>query len=86
MLFSGSIWLSILLHGLINTPMQFLSDADYAQIVTGGPHWLGVANLSITYVLMGWVLIQMSRVDWRERLMKFATEWKLVEHPDPEYR
>ena len=79
MLFTGNIWLSILLHGLINAPMQFLSNADYSQIVSGDPHWLGIANVSIIYILLGWILIQMSRIDWRERLLKVAIDWKLIE-------
>jgi membrane protease YdiL (CAAX protease family) len=85
MLFTGNIWLSILLHGLINTPMQFLNKNDYSEIVTGTPHWLGMANVSITYLVLGWILIQMSRVNWRGRLQKIAKEWKLIEGLESEY-
>jgi membrane protease YdiL (CAAX protease family) len=86
MLFTGNIWLSILLHGLTNTPMQFLSYADYSQIVSGDPNWLGIANVSITYILLGWILIQMSRIDWRERLLKVATDWKFIEPTETKYK
>jgi membrane protease YdiL (CAAX protease family) len=39
MIFSGSIWVPILMHGLADFPMQFETGAQYTKIVTGGADW-----------------------------------------------
>jgi membrane protease YdiL (CAAX protease family) len=57
MLFSGTIWVPILMHGLNDFPMQFDTEIQYAKMVTGGGDWVGVGLEVLIYGLIGWALI-----------------------------
>jgi len=70
MLYSGSIWVPIVLHGLNDTPMQFQAPSKYLAEVTGQADWYGVLAQVIAYVAIGFLLIQMSRTkdfDWLKK-------------------
>ena len=71
MLFTGSIWMPVLLHGLIDTPMQFEPLSKYLHMVIGNPNWIAVVLQSIIYCGIGWLLIQFSEADRALRL----TNW-----------
>jgi membrane protease YdiL (CAAX protease family) len=69
-LYSGSIWVPIVLHGLSDTPMQFQAHSKYLAEVTGQADWYGVLAQVIAYVAIGFLLIQMSRsrdFDWLKK-------------------
>ena len=68
MLFTGSIRIPILLHGLIDTPMQFQAPAKYLHMVAGNPNWIAVVLQSTIYFGIGWLLIQFSGADRALRL------------------
>ena len=57
MIFSGTIWIPILLHGLNDFPMQFDTGAPYVKMVTGGADWVGVGIEFLLYISMGTILL-----------------------------
>jgi len=70
MLYSGSIWIPIVLHGLNDTPTQFQASSKYLAEVTGQADWYGVLAQVIAYVAIGFLLIQISRTknfDWLKK-------------------
>ncbi len=75
MIFSGSIWVPILMHGLCDFPMQFASREQYAKIVTGGADWFFVLVELVIYVVIGSVLIMWSHPTKNNSLVR---KWKLV--------
>jgi membrane protease YdiL (CAAX protease family) len=67
MLFSGTIWTAVLLHGLADLPMQFQSSSQYSKIVTSQADWFGVlADLAI-YLFVGSLLFIWSNENSRLR-------------------
>ena len=85
MLYTGSIWIPILLHGLSDSPMQFEGAAHYTKAVTGHPYWVGTILNAVTYIAIGWVLIQFSKNEMRSKLTGWAEKFSLVnlEKPNP---
>jgi membrane protease YdiL (CAAX protease family) len=57
MIFSGSIWVPILMHALVDLPMQFDTGAQYVKTVTGQGDWVGVGLDLLIYGVIGWLLI-----------------------------
>ena len=70
MLYTGSIWIPILLHGLSDSPMQFESAVHYTKIVTGHPNWAGTIGHAVIYVAIGWILIQFDNHQSESRFIK----------------
>jgi membrane protease YdiL (CAAX protease family) len=66
MIFTGTIWSSILVHGLTDLPMQFMTRSAYRSSVTGSFDWLGTFIDAAILVVAGWALIQN-----RDRSFKF---------------
>ena len=60
MIYSGSIWVPILMHGLCDFPMQFDTSVQYTKMVTGGADWLSVSADVVIYSFIAWVLITLS--------------------------
>ena len=79
MLYTGSIWIPILLHGLSDSPMQFEGAVHYTKIVTGHPDWAGTIGHAVIYVAIGWVLIQFSKNEMRSKLIGWAEKFSLVD-------
>lgn len=71
MLFTGSIWIPILLHGLSDSPMQFEGAVHYTKIVTGHPDWAGTIGSAVIYVAIGWILIQFNNNQTESRFIKW---------------
>jgi len=57
MIFSGSIWVPILLHGLNDFPMQFDTGTQYVKMVTGQGDWVAVGIDLVLYISVGSLLI-----------------------------
>ena len=72
MLFTGSIWVSIFLHGLIDTPMQFESLHVYTSQVTGTPNWGASLAQAIVYCAIGWALIKASNHETNQKFAKWV--------------
>jgi membrane protease YdiL (CAAX protease family) len=58
MLFTKTIWLPILAHGLTDLPMQFMTRSAYTSSVTGSFDWVGTFLDAAILVVAGWALIQ----------------------------
>ena len=83
MLYTGSIWIPILLHGLSDSPMQFEGATRYTKVVTGHPDWAGTILNAVSYIAIGWVLIQFSKNETRSKLMGWAEKFSLVDLEEP---
>jgi membrane protease YdiL (CAAX protease family) len=59
MIFTGSIWVPILFHGLSDFPMQLTSQAAFTAQVTGSPEWAGTLLKAALMVVVGAILIEM---------------------------
>ena len=70
MLYTGSIWIPILLHGLSDSPMQFEGATRYTKVVTGHPDWAGTILNAVTYIAIGWILIQFDNHQTESRFIK----------------
>ncbi len=79
MLYTGSIWVPVLFHGLSDLPMQFLTKAQYVGEVTGRTDWVGVAVESIIFIGGGWALIQASDHGNKEKLHRVMKKFGLLE-------
>ena len=79
MIFSRSIWPSIIFHGLTDTPMQFQSVVRFTHEVTSSPNWLGTIVTTFTYLLLGNVLLIASDLSRHSRLTKVFQILKLIE-------
>jgi membrane protease YdiL (CAAX protease family) len=79
MLFTKTIWIPVLFHGLTDFPMQLKSAASYKNTVTGQAYWLYTFSFSIPYVITGWVLIKLSRGGSFRRLASLTKRFGLSE-------
>jgi len=79
MIYSGSIWVPILMHGLCDFPMQFDTAAQYTKMVTGGGDWISVGADFVIYSGIAWVLISLSDPVKKERLMAWGKKVRLVD-------
>ena len=61
MLYSGTIWMPILLHGISDFPMQMVTSAQFTHQVTGGFDWIATIADFIIYVAIGWGLMRAAR-------------------------
>jgi membrane protease YdiL (CAAX protease family) len=83
MIYSGTIWIPILMHGLCDFPMQFETATQYRKGVTGGGDWAGVLIDLLIYSVIGWFLIMLSDPARKDRMLNFGKKVGLVE-PEPE--
>jgi len=81
MVYSGTIWVPILMHGLCDFPMQFDTPSQYKAMVTGGADWMGVLVDLFLYSSIGVILILLSNPKGREGLKVLGRRWGLVD-PD----
>jgi len=67
------------MHGLSDTPMQFVSQSVYTSQVTGGTDWLPIIIVAIANVVIGAVLIQLSRVETVAEFKKLMLRFGVIE-------
>jgi membrane protease YdiL (CAAX protease family) len=79
MLYTKTIWVPVLFHGLSDFPMQLESAASYKNTVTGQANWLYTFSFAIPYVITGWVLIKLSRGGSFRRLASLTKRFGLSE-------
>ena len=79
MVYSGSIWVPILMHGLCDLPMQFETAAQYTKKVTGNGDWVSVIGDFIIYSAVGWVLIILSDSSKQRRLLRWGYKFRLLD-------
>jgi len=79
MVYSGTIWVPILMHGLCDFPMQFDTASEYKAMVTGGADWTGVLVDLFLYSSIGVILILLSNPKGRESLMVLGSRLGLVD-------
>ena len=79
MVYSGTILVPILMHGLCDMPMQFETTAQYTKKVTGNGDWVSVIGDLAIYSAVGWVLIVLSDPSKKERLMHLARKFGLLD-------
>jgi membrane protease YdiL (CAAX protease family) len=79
MLYTKTIWVPVLFHGLTDFPMQLESAASYKKVVTGQAYWLYTFSFAIPYVIIGWVLISLSRGGRFRRLASLTKRFGLSE-------
>jgi len=79
MLYTKTIWVPVLFHGLTDFPMQLESATSYKNTVTGQVYWLYTFSFAIPYVITGWVLIALSRGGRFRRLAFFTKRFGLSE-------
>ena len=79
MIYSGTIWLPILVHGLSDFPMQLMGAVTYSKLTTGSPDWFATGLEVFLCVLFGWALL--TRSDHREmrRMRDIGLRFGLVE-------
>jgi len=78
MLYTKTIWVPVLFHGLTDFPMQLESAALYKNTVTGQAYWLYTFSFAIPYVVTGWVLISLSTRGSFRRLTSWGERFGLV--------
>ena len=79
MVYSGSIWVPILMHGLCDLPMQFQTSEQFTKQVTGNGDWVSVFADLVIYSAVGWILIVLSDPKRKERLMHWAGRFGLLD-------
>jgi membrane protease YdiL (CAAX protease family) len=79
MLYTKTIWVPVLFHGLTDFPMQLESAASYKNTVTGQAYWLYTFSFAIPYVITGWILIKLSRGGSFRRLASLGKRFGLSE-------
>jgi len=79
MVYSGTIWVPILMHGLCDFPMQFDNTSQYKAMVTGGANWVGVLVDLLLYCSIGSLLIISNHREGRKRLLALGRRLSLVE-------
>ena len=79
MVYSGTICVPILMHGLCDFPMQFDTPSQYKAMVTGGADWTGVLVDLFLYSSIGVILILLSNPKGKESLMVLGRRLGLVD-------
>lgn len=79
MVYSGTIWVPILMHGLCDFPMQFDTASEYKAMVTGGADWTGVLVDLFIYSVIGGFLIMLSDPARKTRALAWAARVGLVD-------
>ena len=79
MIFTGSIWIPILLHGLSDFPMQLQTAAQYTHQVTGDPSWIPTIMQSLFMVMVGWALLRVKSGRLESFLLPRLRQFGLVD-------
>ena len=61
MITTGNIWISVLMHGLNDTPYQFEKTAVTTSVITGGADWTGTAIYGLSYIFVGCLILWLNK-------------------------
>ena len=78
MVYTKTIWVPVLFHGLVDFPMQLESAASFTKGVTGPADWGQTFSFAIPYAIAGWVLITLSTPGSFGRLTSWGERFGLV--------
>lgn len=81
LLYSGCIWVPILLHGLTDWPMQLESPVTFHSQVSGQAEWLVISISVLINAGLGATLIFGNQISSRERTTQILAHLKLIEKP-----
>ena len=79
MVYSGSIYPAIVLHGLSDIPMFMQKQSDFMSQVTGTTDWIPTLIQAVIYFAAGWILISLNRPSIKNRFIGLASKLGLVE-------
>lgn len=79
MIYSGTIWLPILVHGLSDFPMQLMGQVAYAKATTGGADWVSTLVEVFFCLVLGWSFLYRSEHRESRRLRGIGLRYGLVE-------
>jgi len=77
--YSGSIFPAIVLHGLSDLPMFMQKQSDFISQVTGTTEWIPTLIQAAIYFAVGWILICLNRPSIQKRFTVLASKLGLVE-------
>ena len=78
MLYTKTIWVPVLFHGLTDFPMQLESAASYKNTVTGQAYWLYTFSFAIPYVIVGSILINFASKNQTTLILRLFRKLKFV--------
>lgn len=81
LIFSGSIWIPILLHTFADLPMQFITASETTHIVSGDANWISTFARCLVYCAIGSFLLFKASNHENSRWLKVMTKFGLVEPP-----
>jgi membrane protease YdiL (CAAX protease family) len=81
MLYSGSIWVPILLHGLTDWPMQLETPTAFKTQVVGHVDWMVILVSVLINAFLGAMLIYGSQTGAKEKYAQFLGCLNLTEKP-----
>lgn len=81
MIFTGSIWIPILLHALTDLPSQFDSAPQYSHMVSGNANWVATLLFSLFYCGIGSLLLFRDSESAKRKFFRAMTKFGLVEQP-----
>jgi membrane protease YdiL (CAAX protease family) len=70
MVTTGNIWISVLMHGLNDTPYQFEKTAVTTSAVTGGANWGVTAIFGLSYIFVGCWILRLKKMDDHKKTQK----------------
>ena len=79
MVYSRTIWLPMLVHGLTDFPMQLVGQSAYVKATTGGADWAGTIFEVLFCTLIGWALLTRNDQRKTRRLREMGVRFGLVE-------
>ncbi len=79
MIFSGSIWLPVLLHGLSDFPLQLQPLHEFTAQVKGGSDWPAILIQAAFYIAAGAILLYWRNEKARGRFLSIASHFGLIE-------
>ena len=79
MIFTGSIWVPIVFHGLSDFPLMMQSEVAFKAQVTGGADWTGTLVEAGLMLVVALVLLRWNSYSLGERSMRLLRKFDLVD-------
>ena len=79
MVYTKTIWVPVLFHGLVDFPMQLESASSFTKGVTGPADWGQTFSFAIPYAIASWVLINIGSTKRLQLVLRLASNLHLME-------